>query len=160
MENMRILIIVALSVSLFAADPPKPKTPEPPTHVTITIGQLIQIGQSGVLLMKLAHQDFPALTAFRLSRLIAIVQPEIQRAFDARSKLFTAENSTSAPDNPANKTVKPEFQDQVKKELDVLAAGKIDLPVSPLSPEEDLPGAKLSAQDILDLGPLLKEPLK
>lgn len=152
--------LLAQSFFVMAAESPKPKDATPATSqtvkgLTITVGQLINIGQSTVL-ANLSSQQFPAVTAFRLHRLIETLKPDVDRALKARSDLFTKENSVEMKDGPAgSRTIKPDSLAAFQTSLEALAQEKVVLLITPLSIDADLAGAKLSAKDIDDLGPLL-----
>ncbi len=122
----------------------------------LTVGQLIAIGQSGAL-AKLARQDFPAVAAFRLSRLIAVLEPEIANALQARFKLFTDENSEPLAGAPGQRTIRLDAIPAFQAALAPLLEEQVEVNVTPLALDE-LPSAQLSAADVLALGPLLKEP--
>jgi hypothetical protein len=151
---LTLLTSLLLCSSLIAA--PKPAI----TPIVLTVRQLIMMGDSGAL-AKLAAQDFPAVTAYRISRIISMVQPEIARAMKSRQSLFTDDNSTSMPSlGSGGRQVKPEKMEAFMAALNPLLDEKVEVSVTPLSFDDDLAGAKFSARDIEALGPLLRKPVE
>lgn len=160
-----IAIALSLLVIQSQAATPAPKDQKAPAKeevkavqaptVTVTVGQLIEIANGNVL-AKLADQDLPVLTAYRLSRLIAVVAPELTRALKAKTDLFTDANSVPVPNIPGTRSIKPEFMSAFEKSYTPLMAEKVVIAVSPLTLETDLAGVRMSAHDITSLGQLLK----
>lgn len=164
----RFAIVFALLPVAFCAEP---KAKEPPAKpeaakvetvkgVQLTVGQLIVLASTPTL-GQLMNEKLPVNMAFRLFRIVDVLKPEMERANKARADLFNEENSTASmgPDGKPNggRIVKPEKQADVQKKLELLIKEKIDIAVTPLVIEEDLPGVKLSAADIDNLGPLITE---
>ena len=142
-----------------AAEKEKPAVAatEPVKGVTVTVAQLILLGQTDTL-AKLSAQDLPALAAFRINRFVAALTPEIQRALKARRDLFTDGNSDPTPGQTGSRTSKPDKVEEFVKAQTPLLEEKVTVAITPLSLDEDLPGVKLASRDIDALGALLKKP--
>lgn len=125
--------------------------------VKLTVAQLIALGQSDTF-AKLSNQDFPAVTAFRIKRLIDAVTPEITRATKARLDLFTDKNSDLKESGV--RIIKADKMEEFLKQQTPLMAEVVTITAAPLSMENDLTGAKFSARDIEALGPLLRSDSK
>ena len=147
--------ILLVLVSRLGAEDKKPEAPQLPNTVSLTVGQVLHLGEEGAL-GKLAQQDFPVATAFRIRRMIDIIRPEMDRAIKARAGIWTDKNSTLQADG--SRIAKPESLAALNAEWGKLSVESITLQIAPIDLEGDLPGVKLSALDIEALGPLLKQP--
>src|SRR6185312_4724017 len=149
---MKTLIFLFLSAAALCADDKahapesKPATQQAIT-ITVTVGDLIAMQTSGAL-QKLASQDFPAVVAYRINRLMAALRPEIAQALQAQAKLFTEENSEAVKGSDGARTIKPDHLAAYLEQMKPLLAEKVKLAVAPLNFQTDLAGAKLSASDI------------
>lgn len=119
----------------------------------ITAQRLLSIADSGVL-AKLSAQDISPIGAYRLGRLMAVVEPEAMRVQAARNKLITPENST---EEAGRRQVRPECVEAFMAAVTPLLAEEIEISVKPVF-LADLEGAKVSTGDLLLLGELVAEP--
>ncbi len=123
-----------------------------------TTSQILSIADSNVL-SKLASQDLAPLAAYRINRICSILGPEAQRIQQVRNSLITADNSVVLDEDQGIRQIRPECAEDFFKALQPLLAEEIDLNITPIS-LEDIAGAKISAQSIAVLGPLLASPVE
>lgn len=119
----------------------------------ITAEKLLTIGDSRVL-NDLAEQKLPALGAYRLSRLSAVVLPECARIQQARNALLTPE--TAVEISPGTWQLRPECMEAFSAAITPLLSEEIEINSKPLT-LADLAGASISANAIAALGCLLEE---
>jgi hypothetical protein len=120
----------------------------------LTVKELLRCADSGVL-AALSAQRLPVVSAFKISRLIRILQPEALAAQAQRNALFTDQNSVQIEGAPPGvRSIKPDCMDDFGSMIGPLLAVEIDIPIDPLT-MDDLSGAVLSALEFDALGPLV-----
>jgi hypothetical protein len=118
--------------------------------MTITVKEILLAVDSGAL-KRLAGQPIPAMGAWKLRRILRLLEAEYGAAAAARVALMTDENSLSVNDGAA-RMVKPEFA--AAFEADSVFAQIVTLDCEPL-PVDLLAGATISASDMELISALL-----
>lgn len=154
-----IITLLLTSASLFAQTKPKTIAPDVPKTesikgVTMTVGQLIVLGNSATL-SQILNEKFPAAFTFRLNHWWDTLKPEIMSASKARTDLLNDPKLFVKKADGSGWDPKPGAEPQ--KALDALTAEKVQIALVPLVLDDDLPGLKLSVADLDALGPLVTE---
>lgn len=119
----------------------------------ITLEKLF-LAQSG--LTKLLSQDLSVAMAFRLSRLLKAAKPELDSLEESRIKLVRQYGVEVVSEGKTNIQVPPDKMPQFTEELQKLTSVQINLDFEPIS-LQDISDAKLSAVDVVNLEPFLKD---
>jgi len=99
-------------------------------------------------LHRLSHAPLPAAVAFRLKRVLRVVQPELQTYEEARVKLASSFGKIS--EDGSQYIVPPEKRPMFNEELEALWNEEVDLNFQPLR-IEDLGDTAVTAADLLAL---------
>jgi hypothetical protein len=121
------------------------------TVIRVSVKELLLAYESGAL-GKLMQQDIPVAGTWKLARLIRRIDSEYKDASAAKLKLFTDEMSSEV--SPGVRTIKPDRIEEFN--TNPLFSKVIEIDADQLT-WEDLAGAKLSAADLINLGPLVRE---
>jgi len=119
--------------------------------MTLTVRDILIAVDSGAL-KRLAAQPIPAMGAWKLRRILRLLEAEYGAAAAARMVLMTDDNSLSVNDG-AGRMVKPEFA--AAFEADPVFAQTVKLDCEPL-PVDLLAGATISTSDMELIAPLLQ----
>jgi hypothetical protein len=119
--------------------------------MTITVKDILVAVDSGAL-KRLAAQPIPAMGAWKLRRILRLLEAEYGAAAAARVALMTDTNSLSVNDGAA-RMVKPEFA--AAFEADAVFAQIVTLDCEAL-PVDLLAGATISTSDMELIAPLLQ----
>jgi hypothetical protein len=118
----------------------------------LTVREILIAVDSGAL-KRLAQQPIPAVGAWRLRRILRLLEAEYGAASAARIGLMTEENSMPV-NGGAARMVKPEFA--AAFEADPVFAQTIQIDAEPI-PVAMLEGSTLSASDMELIAPLIQE---
>ena len=121
--------------------------------MTLTVRELLIAVDSGAL-KRLAEQPIPVTGAWRLRRVLRLLEAEYASAHAARMALFTDENSVPINGNQG-RMVKPECVADF--EASPLLTETVDIDAKPISVAHDLAGATITVADLGLIAPILSD---
>ena len=107
-------------------------------------------------LRKIVDKPLPVKTAYRLSKIIRIVNDEFTDFETARGKLVRKHSKEGEEGSPAEVKVDPEKQQQFFEEFNTLLGEEIEIDINLIS-LEDLGDISLTAADMFSLQKIIKE---